>query len=197
MRISVARPVAAAVAAGCALALLPSPARAQALPSSINTPPQGAGTEQVTPRGVSMREGIEAAAAIGTGFADTYGVGFSGRVGYTLKQGVYLGGAVQQYVGHSVNGEQAHASFVGGEAGYKIYPTEAVEIRPYVFVGPGFITQVASNPFMMVSTTNLALQPGVVGMYHFGSAFIGGDAHVMLVPAPNTLAVLASGGIGF
>jgi hypothetical protein len=198
MRISVARSVAAAVAAGCALALLSAPAGAQQLPSSINTPPQGAGTEQITPRGqVVMREGIEASAALGTGFADTYGLGFAGRVGYTFRQGVYAGGAAQYYVGHSVNGNQAHASFIGGEAGYKFYPTPALEIRPYAFVGPGFITQVASNPFMTITKADLALQPGVLAMYHFGSAFIGGDAHVMVIPTPNTLAVLASGGIGF
>jgi hypothetical protein len=198
MRISVARSVAAALAAGFVLAVLPSPARAQQLPSSINTPPSGAGTEQVTAKGqVIIREGVEAAAALGTGFADTYGLGFAGRVGYTFRQGVYAGGAVQYFVGHTVNGQQAHASFVGGEAGYKFFPTEALEIRPYAFLGPAFITQVASNPFTTISKTDLALQPGVVAMYHFGSAFIGGDAHVMVIPSPNTLAVLASGGLGF
>jgi hypothetical protein len=142
-----------------------------------------------------MREGIEAAAAIGTGFADTYGLGFEGRVGYTFKQGIYAGAAVQQYVGHSINDQQAHASFVGGEAGYKYYPTESLEIRPYAFVGPGFITQV--SPSGTLSRTDLALQPGVVAMYHFGALFVGADAHVMVLPSPNTLAVLASGGIGF
>jgi hypothetical protein len=196
MRISVART--AAVAAGCTIAFLSTPVRAQELPRSINTPPRGAGTEQVGPRGqVTMREGIEASAGIGTGFADTYGLGFAGRVGYTFRQGVYAGGAVQYFVGHSVNDQQAHAAFVGGEAGYKFYPMEALEIRPYAFVGPGFITQVASAPLKTISKTDLALQPGVVAMYHFGSAFIGGDAHVMVLPSPNTLAVLASGGIGF
>jgi hypothetical protein len=144
-----------------------------------------------------MREGIEASAALGTGFADTYGLGFAGRVGYTFRQGVYAGGAAQYYLGHAVNGTQAHASFIGGEAGYKYYPIPALEIRPYAFVGPGFITQVASNPFTTITKADLALQPGVLAMYHFGSAFIGGDAHVMVIPTPNTIAVLASGGIGF
>jgi hypothetical protein len=34
-------------------------------------------------------------------------------------------------------------------------------------------------------------------MYHFGDAFVGGDAKVMLFPSPNTIALLAGGGFGF
>ncbi len=199
MRISVARSVAAAVVAGGAFVLLPPAARAQELPSSINEPPHGPGTpEAVTPRGrVLVRPGVEAMAALGTGFADTYGLGFEGRVGYTFRDGIYAGGAAQHFLGHSVNDQQAHATFFGGEVGYKLYPTDTLEVRPYAFVGPAFITQVASNPFTTISKTDLAVQPGVLGMYHFGEAFVGADAHVMLLPSPNTVALMATGGIGF
>jgi hypothetical protein len=203
MRISVAHLGAALIAAG-AVALVSSPARAQQLPSSINTPPSGAGTaEKVGPAGRAVvRPGIEASAAIGTGFADTYGLGLEGRVGYTFQNGLYAGGAAQHYLGHAINDQQAHATFVGGEVGYKFFPNDKLEIRPYAFAGPAFITQVAPPPVPTAppwtrSTTNLALQPGILGMYHFGDAFIGGDAHVMLYPEPNTVAVLASGGFGF
>jgi hypothetical protein len=148
---------------------------------------------------IGYHEGVEASAGIGTGFTDTYGLGVMARLGLTLTQGVYLGANVQYYAGHSINDQNAHATFVGGDAGYKFYPTDHVEVRPFVFAGPAFITQVSgNNAFVAVdSQTTFAVQPGVIGMYHFGSAFIGGDAHYMLTPTPNTLAVLASGGFGF
>jgi len=196
MRILHAR-VSIALATGAVFAL-PAVARAAELPNSINTPPSGAGTEQVNTAGhVVARPGIESTVGIGSGFTDTYGLGLSGRVGYTTKDAIYVGGAVQYFFGRSVNDTSSHATFVGGEGGYKFFPVHQVEVRPYVFVGPAFITQVSDNPFTKISTTDLAVQPGVIGMYHFGDAFIGADAHAMVTPSPNTLAVLASGGFGF
>jgi len=191
-----------ALATGATLLALPSAARAAVdVPSSINAPPTGPGTpEQLNARGqgTALREGIEANVGIGTGFADTYGLGLEGRIGYTFRQGVYAGGNVQYYVGHSVNDQSAHAAFVGGELGYKFFPNDRVEIRPFVFAGPAFITQVAAAPVVeSISTTGFALQPGVIAMYHFGDAFIGGDAHYMITPGPNTLGVFANGGFGF
>jgi hypothetical protein len=149
-----------------------------------------------------LRPGVEASVAVGTGFADTYGLGFEARVGYTFRSGIYAGGAGQYYLGHSINDQQAHAAFIGGEIGYKIYPTEALEIRPYAFAGPAFVTQVAaaplpSGPPVTLSKADFGVQPGVLGMYHFGDAFVGADAHFMLLPSPNTVALLAGGGFGF
>jgi hypothetical protein len=34
-------------------------------------------------------------------------------------------------------------------------------------------------------------------MYHTGDAFIGADVRWLVTPSPNTLAILASGGIAF
>jgi hypothetical protein len=56
---------------------------------------------------------------------------------------------------------------------------------------------VQAIPFFIDSGTGFAVQPGVQVAYHFGNAFIGGDAHWMVTPSPNTLAILASGGVGF
>jgi hypothetical protein len=199
--------VAAALIASAGIVSVASPARAQQLPQiprSINAPPAGPGTAQeVGLKGREvLRPGMEASATVGTGFADTYGLGFEGRVGYTFRNGVYAGGAAQYFLGHSINDQQAHAAFVGGEIGYKIYPIDALEIRPYAFAGPAFITQVAAGPTpssrpLTLSRADFGVQPGVVGMYHFGDAFVGADAHFMLLPAPNTLALLAGGGFGF
>lgn len=172
-------------------------ARAADLPRSINAPPSGPGTERVTPTGRAVREGVEASAGLGSGFADTYGLGLEGRVGYTFHQGVYAGGDVQYFVGHTINDNQAHATFVGGDLGYKFFPSRRVEIRPYAFVGPAWITQVSNTPFQVISKVDLAVQPGVLAEYHFGDVFVGGDARYLLTPGPNTLAVLASAGFGF
>jgi hypothetical protein len=191
--------ISTALAAGAALLALPSVARAVDLPRSINAPPQGAGTEQMIGPGqaAGYRPGIEASASLGTGFSETYGLGVGGRVGYTFQDGIYAGGAAQYYAGHSVADQQAHATFIGAEIGYKLYPTTQLEVRPYAFAGPAFVTQVSTNPVAINSQTTIALQPGVVAQYHFGNAFLGADAHYMVTPAPNAIAVMADAGFGF
>ncbi len=196
MRIKVLPVGTALAASGVLCAASPEALAADAFPNSMNTPPSGAGSEQVTPRGPrGVREGVEASAGIGTGFSDTYGLGFEGRVGYTFQQGVYVGGDAQYFIGHHVNGDGAYAAFVGGQLGYKFFPTETVEVRPYVFAGPAFIRQVA--PGITNTKTDFALQPGVLASYHTGPVFLGGDAHFMAIPAPNTLALTVTAGYGF
>jgi hypothetical protein len=195
------------------LAALPSAAHAAELPQSINQPPTGPGTERVTRTGrpAGMHEGPEASAGVGSGFSDTYGLGLLGRLGYTFREGVYAGGQVQYFVGRSINDNQAHATFLGGEVGYKLFPTRQIEVRPYAFVGPAWITQVSSQKVAVTnnaaataatgtvvdSQVNFAVQPGVLAEYHFGGVFVGGDAHYMVTPSPNNLAVMASAGFGF
>jgi hypothetical protein len=148
------------------------------------------------------RQGLEAAAGLGTGFSSTYGIGVQGDVGYTWAQGIVAGGEAQYFQGQTVNDQSSHATFVGGKVGYKIFPSRKVEVRPYAFVGPAFITTVtpSSNPSQpnVVSKTDLAVQPGVIAQYHFSDAFyVGGDAHYMLTPSPNTLALMATAGLSF
>ena len=167
-------------------------------PQGVNTPPAGAGTEQQPqPARTGIREGIEGGIGLGTGFSSTYGVGLEARIGYTFRQGVYAGATLQYYTGHSVNSQNAHATFLGGELGYKVFASRHFEIRPYVFIGPSFITQVQSNPFFVDSSTSVAVQPSVLLNYHFGNAFVGADVRWLVTPSPATLAVLANGGIGF
>ena len=148
------------------------------------------------------RQGLQAEAGLGSGFSSTYGLGIAGDVGYTWSPGIIAGGGVQYFQGQTVNGESSHATFVGGEAGYRLFPTRKVEMRPYAFVGPAFITTVSptANPNQpnVVSKTDVAVQPGVRAQYHFSDAFfVGGDAHYMLTPSPNTVAVMADAGLAF
>jgi hypothetical protein len=185
------------------LCVLQRAGQAAELPHSINTPPSGPGTEQVNAAGVrTYQQGLQASAGLGTGFSSTYGLGVEGDLGYTFQQGIYAGANLQYFQGHSINDRSAHATFVGGEVGYKWFPTDRVEVRPFVFVGPAFVTTVAaaSNPSLppnVVSNTTVAVQPGVIAQYHFGNAFVGGDAHYMLAPTPNTLALMAMAGLAF
>jgi hypothetical protein len=148
------------------------------------------------------KPGLQAEAGLGTGFSSTYGLGVGGDVGYTWSQGIIAGGALEYFQGQTVNEQSSHAMFIGGEAGYRIFPSRKIEVRPYAFVGPAFITTVSpsANPNQpnVVSKTDLAVQPGVKVQYHFGDAFfVGGDAHYMLTPSPNTLALMATAGLVF
>jgi outer membrane protein with beta-barrel domain len=194
----------AALAVGGALVALSTVASAETTPtatepapSGLNTPPAGPGTERQEPGRPGVREGLEGGVGLGTGFSSTYGIGMEARLGYTFRQGIYAGGTVQYYAGTSINNQSNHATFVGGELGYKVFTSKRFEIRPYVFLGPSFITQVQNNPFFSDSNTSFAVQPSVLLMYHFGQAFLGADARWLVTPTPATFALFASGGIGF
>jgi hypothetical protein len=194
-----------ALAVGGALVALSSAASAatanEPAPSGLNTPPSGPGTEHQEPTRPGVQEGLEGGVGLGTGFSSTYGVGMEARLGYTFRDGIYGGASLQYYAGTSTLNQSNHATFVGGELGYKVFTSRHFEIRPYVFLGPSFITQVrqvanSAVPFVD-SNTSFAAQPSVLLMYHFGHAFLGGDARWLVTPSPATFAVFASGGIGF
>jgi hypothetical protein len=156
----------------------------------LDSPPTGAGTQTDTGRvGDSQRvyAGPEAGGALGTGFSDVYGVGLSGRLGYSFASGAYVGGAVTQFVGSLPRS----ATFLGAEAGYKVFPAYHWEVRPYVFLGPAVVDRGNGGD------AALALQPSVLGAYHFGPWFLSVDARYYALPEPMTLAVFAGGGAGF
>jgi hypothetical protein len=194
MRISFAIACAAITMTG---ALVASPGDAHA---ALLTPaPTGPGTEQVSPQGKNEGAvpGWEVSGAAGTGFGSTYGFGYEGRVGYTIPLGIYLGGQVQAFYGQNVNGLKAHAAFFGAELGYKWFPLVPLEIRPYVFAGPAFITQVDTNPNSLNSKTGFAVQPGGMALYHMGPAFVGADFRLLAAPSPFGVTLMGSGGVGF
>lgn len=187
------------LAAAASILTFAGVASAADIPSSITQPPAGPGTEQpYGPKREAVREGLQADANLGTGFSSTYGLGVDGRIGYALSNGIYLGGEVSYFAGQSIGDQSSHAAFLGGEIGYKIFPTDdrRWEIRPYVFTGPAFVTTVTS-PTLSESKTSFALQPGIVGAYHFGDMFLQADARYLLAPSPTTLAVFVGAGLAF
>jgi len=134
--------------------------------------------------GYHYREGAELGGYAGVG----YGVGVGGRLGVTLHPGIYLGGAFTYYSGN--------AAFVGGELGYKFWPGNRWELRPYVFLGPGFV-RVGDDGFGRRPgdpDVVLAFQPGFLAAYHFGAAYISGEGRVYAAPNPGAVALL--GGVG-
>jgi hypothetical protein len=106
---------------------------------------------------------------------------------------------VQAFYGNNVNGNKAHATFFGPEVGYKWYPTHLlpIEVRPYVFVGPAFITEVNGNNGNVSSKTSFAIQPGGMALYHIGPAFLGADARLFATPSPVGATLLGMAGLGF
>jgi hypothetical protein len=153
--------------------------------SDFRDPPRGAGTEVGVARvGDPNRvyEGTQIAGFAGVG----YGVGVGGRLGYAFGSGVYAGGSFTFYSGN--------ASFLGAEVGYKFFPGYHWEIMPYIFGGPAFVRVGDTGFGRAEATTVFALQPGLLGAYHFGSAFISGELRGYVAPNPGALALL--GGVG-
>jgi hypothetical protein len=174
-----------------ALALAPSIAHAQSVPVSP-------GAEEPIPRpGYRVQPGVQAAGFIGSGFASTYGIGADARVGLVMPSGLYVGAAVQHLSGRTVGDFTAHGTFAGAEIGYDFLPLRALEVRPYAMAGIGSVRTIAETQLTTELTTTIAIQPGVVALYHVGDAFVGADTHYLLAPAPHALAILAGGGFGF
>jgi hypothetical protein len=183
-----------------ASALVALPAHADYVQQSANPPPPAPSqkAEATIPRATFPHEGLEASGAIGSGFQSTYAFGIEARVGYTFPVNVYVGGNAQYYFGNSVNGSNAYAFFVGPEIGYKLYLIDQLELRPFVFVGGGFNRQVTGNPFTTNTHNTIAVQPGVLAVYHIGDTFfVGADGHFMVTPSPAGFALLATGGANF
>lgn len=199
MRIQVALAVAAVAL------FAPAMASAFDFPSSFDEAPRGGGTERTGEASGADRvtKGVEAQATIGSGFTNTYGLGFGGRIGYTLGPGVYLGGAISYYQGRAVetpNGSASNnATWVGGEVGYKVFPGNAHwELRPYVFAGPAVVKTAQGEVFpVQETTTRFGVQPGLLGAYHFGSAYFAAEGRYHLTPSPSAFTLLAGAGLSF
>jgi hypothetical protein len=155
-------------------------------PSSWREPPRGAGTEIYPQRAgdpYRVYEGTEIGGFIGGG----YGLGVGGRIGYAFPSGVYAGGQFTYYA--------ENASFLGGELGYKFFPGYHWELRPYVFAGPAFIRVGTTGFGRDVSETVFAFQPGLLGAYRFGPAFISAELRGYATPNPGALAVFGGAGV--
>jgi hypothetical protein len=175
------------VLASLAVSTVASLARAeQEPPRSWREGPRGPGTEIGVTRPTDtyrVYEGTEIGGYIGGG----YGLGLGGRVGYAFYSGLYAGGAFTFYTGN--------ASFAGGELGYKFFPGYHWEVRPYMFAGPGFIRAGTDGFGRAFAETVFAVQPGVLGAYRFGPAFVSAELRAYLTPNPGALALFGGAGV--
>jgi hypothetical protein len=183
--------------------LLPLAAAAQRTASGAGTPTApGVPAEAIGKEGPTTT-GIQTEGLLGTGFSGTYGLGLGARVGYALDNGLYAGGGGTYFIGHHVEtamaSGSAYAWFLGGELGYIFYPTKdrTVTIRPFVFGGPGVVRTIDEVPFRAVKAVGFAIEPGVLGAYHFGHGFVSAEARYHVSPTPGAFALFLGGGLAF
>jgi hypothetical protein len=137
--------------------------------------------------GMGIHPGAQLEGHVGTGFSDVYNVGVGARLGFTTDAGIYLGGNLEHFIGSNTIGTP-HNTLVAGELGIKLYPTYRLELRPYGLAG----AEIPSN-----GGTSVAVAPGLVAAYHFGSAFVDVDGRYVVNPAPQTFMLIGGVGLGF
>jgi len=170
------------------------------VPNSLTAPPYGPGTSEDQPSTKARAvAGPDAQALIGGGFGD-YGFGLGARVGYTFNPGIYAGASTTYYFGRGVQGatgeSTTYAFLAGGELGYKIFPTERWELRPYAFVGPSVMKNL-NDAGVPQTHTRFVFYPGLLGAYHFGNAYISAEARTYIAPNPSALALMAGFGLSW
>jgi hypothetical protein len=150
--------------------------------------PYPAGARPVAAPGFSV-EGL-----LGSGLDSQYGLMAGARGGYTTDNGVYLGGNATR----ADRSDGATDTLLGGELGYKYFPTPKVELRPFGIVGAD-IASASSAPGLhpAPSATRLAIQPGILAAYHFGSFFVSAEGRLQVLPTPVAPSLLAGAGLNF
>jgi hypothetical protein len=156
-----------------------------------------------------------AAALLGYGFDfeeaewNPFGFALGLRGGYTLDQGLYLGGQLMYFGGDSFEAPGIETSVnlvtVGIEGGFDIW-VEPVTIRPSLGLGLAFLntsvesTVIDDDDSVDNSSTNLYLAPGVTVIYPLDEFFVGGDARIWFVtedPSITGMTLMATAGAAF
>lgn len=150
--------------------------------------------------------GWSAAANMGFGLGDGYGLGFGGRAGYTLPGRVYVGGIVGYHIGNTAESQGVSVSnktwYFGPEAGYDL-GVGKVLVRPVLGLGLGFRNQnvtgadgaaVAANTSSSETDTRIYVSPGASVIYPIGNFFVGGDTRAMLMKGDNSILFMGSAG---
>jgi hypothetical protein len=187
-----------AIALAAAL-IVPAAARAQDLPRSINETPRGPGTEQEpkyqTPT-ERVRPGWEVGAQVGGGI----GAGIGVRAGYSFVPGLYAGGSMTHFLGTKVStllGTDSESQTVfGADVGYKIFPKQNVELRPFILAGIGIFNQLNENLRIVDQSTDFTVWPSFLAAYHFGNAFLSAETRLQVAPTPMHFALLGGLGLG-
>jgi hypothetical protein len=140
--------------------------------------------------------------------SDNLNLGFGARGGYTLQNGIYLGGLFDYFIGQSqsaTNGgttltASAHLWQIGFEGGFDFALTDVLMVRPFLGVGIAeasgdvCIDQIGGAQCMSVSSSDSFIEFGGLLNYMSGSLMFGGDLRIL---AASGTAVVIGGHIGW
>ncbi len=158
----------------------------------------------------SEAEATSVGASVGYGLAggspNAYGLGFVGRIGYTLPIDVYLGGTFVYHLGTSADGVPdskvtRNIWYAGAEIGYFI-GTKDYGVRPYLGLG-GIVLQnktcddnICTDP----GNNGFYFGPGIYGQYNLGPVYFGADVRYIATAngaIPNSFGFFGSFGVNF
>jgi hypothetical protein len=142
-------------------------------------------------------EATSIGASIGYGTAggdpNAFGLGFLGRVGFTLPLNIYAGANFVYHLGSSnenaVTKDSQNAWYAGGEVGYDFLEDDFA-LRPYVGLG-GLVLSSQVCPAGICKnlpyTTSVYVAPGVYGQYDLGPIYVGAEVRYVIVTAKTGL----------
>ena len=158
----------------------------------------------------STAEAASVGASVGYGVAggtpNAYGLGFLGRIGFTLPMDFYLGGTFVYHLGTSADGlldskVSRKLWYAGAEFGYVIGPKD-YNVRPYLGVGGIVLSNKTCTDGICTEPSNNGLYfgPGVYGQYNFGPMYVGADVRYIAAAngdIPNSFGFFGSLGVNF
>jgi hypothetical protein len=111
-------------------------------------------------------------------------LGVGARGGYTLPQGVYIGGSLDYFLGES----SAHVFDIDAEGGYDFKINDALMVRPFIGLGIAWSRSCVADVCSSGSDTFIGL--GGLVDYFLPQFFIGGELRIM--SAENTAVVIGA-----
>ena len=167
-------------------------------PTTDATTPNGASSPSATHNPISV------AFLAGHGEKDAFKSGIGGRVGYTLRNNIYLGGSFVSHLGTQDGPVQANVWYAGGEVGYELEAGPVI-VRPYVGVGIAsawasvFMPAIGSYPGGRIEASDrrVAIWPGASVLLPIDRAFIGVDAKFLVVENANAFNAYGTLGVAF
>jgi len=163
-------------------------------------------TEVAAPTEAPRHNPISIAFLAGHGGKEAFKAGLGGRIGYTLKNNLYVGASFIWHFGTQDGPVQANVSYGGGEVGYEL-DAGPIVVRPYV--GGGIASMFASvyvprignyeGGRISASDSRFALWPGASVLVPFdgGRGFIGIDGRFLIVESANAFNAYGTVGVAF
>jgi hypothetical protein len=119
--------------------------------------------------------------------SDNLNLGLGGRGGFTLVQGVYIGGVVDYFFGEA----NAHLFDIGAEGGFDFAIGPDMMVRPFAGLGIAAVRACVGDYCQSDSDTFIEL--GGLFNYYLPQLFIGGELRIL---AFQDTAVVLGGHVG-